>query len=249
VPPLPVCHERYVVDDLLRELERHNSAKGKSSRAASPEQEFLELELSEFVMYLPNNRHHPYELWSLQDLASKSSCSTMLFDGILRVGDVQRYVQAVPFDTCSIGNYGEDIHDVGENIWIRSTHLANSEIYYRLKSPASEYARFYSGFLWLANLAKHFVDYSQWAVDMKMQVSVFNFRTDFSQWVQRRHGMSSSFQLWYQKHQSDDFRQAVAANIHFLFKESIGVNDKFRRQPIWNELLEKEIVPIQEIKE
>lgn len=249
MPPLPVCHEKYAVDDLLRELERQNLARDESSKAALTKQEFVEFELSEFVMYLPGNRRHPYELWSLQDLATKSSYSIMLFDGILRVGGVQRYVQAVPFDICSIRNYGEDIHDVGENIWIRSTHLAKSEIYYRLKYPASEYARFYHGFLWLANLAKHFVDYSQWAVHAKMQVSVFNFRVEFSQWLQRRHGMSSSFQSWYQKYQSDDFRQAVATNIHFLFKESIGVNDKLRRQPIWNELLEKEIVPVQDIKE
>ena len=201
------------------------------------------------MVYLPDNRHHPFEIWSLQDLASKNSCSTLLFDGILRVGDVHRYVQAVPFNICSVGNYGEDIHDVGDNIWIRSTLLAKSDIYYRLKSPAPEYVRFYQGFLWLANLAKHFVDYCQWSVDKRMQVSVFNFRTKFSHWLQRKHGMSSSFQSWYKNYINDDFRHAVAANIHFLFKESIGIEDKLRNLTIWNELLEKDIVPVQNLKE
>ena len=251
VHPLPVCDERFAVGDLLRELDRQKSAfaENKSGRACSPEQDFEEFELSDFVVYLAENRHHPYELWSLQDVASRNSYSTLLFDGVLRVGDVQRYVQAIPFDVCSIGNYGEDLHEVGGNIWIRSTLLAKSQIYYRLKSPAPEYARFYHSFLWLADLAKHFVDYCQSSVNEKKRVSVYNFRTEFAQWVQKRHGKSSNFQLWYNKYQSDDFRQAVAANIRFLFKECIGVDEKLRRQPIWNELLEKDAVPVQELKE
>ena len=249
VPPLPTCHEKYAVADLLGELDRQNIAQGKSGRAASLGQDFVEFNLSEFVMYLPDNRHHPYEIWSLQDLASKNSFNTFLFDGILRVGDVQRYVQAVPFDLCSIGNYGDDMHEVGDNIWIKSTFSAKSSVYYRLKSPAPEYARFYHGFLWLANLAKHFVDYCQWSVNKRRKVSVFDFRTHFAQWTQKRHGMSSSFLSWYHKYQSDDFRHAVAANIHFLFKESIGIDDSLRKQPIWNELLEKNIVPVQDLKE
>ena len=249
VPPLPVCYEGHAIKDLLQTLDKQKIAKSEPCGTPPLKQDFVEFELSEFVIYLPDNRHHPFEIWSLQDLASKNSYSTLLFDGILSVGDARRYVQAVPFDLCSIGNYGDDIHEVGDNIWIRSIFLAKSDIYYRLKSPASEYARFYQGFLWLANLAKHFVDYCQWSVNGKKQVSVFNFRSKFSHWVQRKHGISSSFQLWYQKYMKDDFRHAVAANIHFLFKESIGINDKLRNLTIWSELLEKDIVPIQELKE
>jgi hypothetical protein len=89
--------------------------------------------------------------------------------------------------------YGEDIHDVGDNIWIKCTFLAKSNIYYCLKSPATEYTRFYHEFLWSANLAKHFVDYCQWATQRESKVSVFDFRTDFSRWLRKRHGMSPSF--------------------------------------------------------
>jgi DNA (cytosine-5)-methyltransferase 1 len=247
MPPLPVCYERHAVKD-LQALDEH-LARNKNFNLIPNKVDFVEFDLLDFVIYRPDNRHHPFEIWSLQDLASKKSYSTLLFDGMLCVGDNQRYVQAVPFDLCSIGNYGDDIHEVGDNIWIRSTLLAKSNIYYRLKSPASEYARFYKGFLWLANLAKHFVDYCRWSLDRKQQVSVFKFRTDFARWVQQKHGMSSSFQLWYQEYPSGDFRHAVAANIHFLFKESTGIDEKFRNLNIWSELLKKDTVPVQELKE
>lgn len=78
------------------------------------------------------------------------------------------------------------MHDIGDNIWIRSTFLAKSDIYYRLKTSAPEYARFHRGFLWLANLEKHFVDYCQWAADRKRDVSLFDFGTHFSRRVQKR---------------------------------------------------------------
>lgn len=68
---------------------------------------------------------------------------------------------------CSIG-HGEDTHGIGDHIWIRSTFLTKSDIYYRMKTPAPEYARFHYGFLWLPNLAKHFVDYCQWAADRSL---------------------------------------------------------------------------------
>lgn len=246
--PLPVYKESTAIEDLLQELDRQRLAMPKSKRT-SPSNDYEELELSNFVVYLPDNRHHPFELWSLQDLASKTAYPCFLFDGILSVGNVQRYVEGVPFDLCSIGNYGEDLHDVGDNIWIRSTLLAGSEIYYRLKSPAPEYARFYHSFMWVAGLAKHFVDYCQAAVDERKQVSVHNFRTDFSRWIQKMHGESPDFQSWYRKYESDDFRRAVAANIQFLFKESIGVDDELRAMPIWNELLERDFIPVQQPKE
>lgn len=248
-PPLPICKERVALQELLKETKRLKSAHSqtKASRSTvTTDDDYVEIKLSTFSVYLPDNPHHPFELRGLQHLASKSGHSYFLFDGILSVGNVYHYVQGVPFKVCSIGNYGQDVHEVGSDIWVQSDFNDKSNVYYRLGVPSSEYARYHEGFLWLADLAKHFVDYCQ---ACERPVSVQNFRSDFSQWIQETHKESSNFRTWYQKYQSADFRRAVAHNVNFLFKESLGVDDGLRSQPIWGELLEKDAIPQQPLKE
>ncbi|RDL31841.1 uncharacterized protein BP5553_09243 [Venustampulla echinocandica] len=256
-PPLPISKERHVVKELLEELLKQEEGKNfEGNREGSPDSSapsdghFVEFGLSDFSIYLPDNKHHGFELRPLQNLVTKKGESTFLFDGILSYGSVKRYVQKVPFGTCSIGNYGLESHTVDGNIWIKSAYNSKtrSEIYYHLKKPAPEYARFHDGFLWLANLAKHFVDYSQQCGEN--QVSVFKFRDDFSQWICEHHGESPDFRDWYQQYGGrDDFRQAVAVNIQFLFKESLGVDESLRSQPIWSELMVKDAIRKQPIVE
>ena len=237
VPPLPICQERTVLRELLSEA----AHQGKG-------QDYTEIDLDDFSMYLPENRHHSFELHALSDLASKVGHGSFLFDGILSTGDLRRYVQGVPFKICSIGNYGEDIHEVGDDIWIQSDINIKSNVYYRLKSPTSEYARYHEGFRWSADLAKHFVDYCQACAEELKTVSVFNFKSNFAQWLRKTHAGSAAFQVWYKKYNSEDFRHAVEANIFFLYKESVGVNVALRKQPIWSQLLEKDFIPLQKIK-
>jgi DNA (cytosine-5)-methyltransferase 1 len=209
----------------------------------------MDFELSNFSVYLPSSAaHHRFEFRPLQDLATKSGHSYFLFDGILSAGSLRRYVQAVPFQVCSIGNYGADTHGVGDDIWIQSDFNANSDVYYRLKSPAAEYSRFYTGFKWLADLAKHFVDFCQFLSENGQEASIHSFRKDFSQWVQENHAGSPNFKAWYSKYESHDFRRAVATNINFLFKESVGVDDSLRSHPIWSEVKEKDFIPYQNSK-
>lgn len=61
--------------------------------------------------------------------------------------------------------------------------------------------------------------------------------------------MSSSFQSQYKNYINDNFQHTVAANIYFLFKKSIGIEDKLRNLTIQNKLLEKDIIPVQNLKE
>ncbi len=235
------------LQELLDDLKRQKLT--DPSDALRSEADFEELELSEFVVYLPpNNKWHACEMRGLQHLATKCGHGSFYFDGILSTGTIRRYVQGVPFKICSIGNYGEDIHEVGTDIWIQSDLNAKSksEVYYRLATPSSEYERFHDGFLWLADLAKHFVDFSQ---TCGHPVSIHNFHSDFFDWLKITHQASSSFDKWYQKYGNEDFRRAVVANVNFLFKESIGVDEDLRSQPIWSEIMERDAVPIQPIQE
>ncbi|KAE8448292.1 hypothetical protein EG329_009723 [Mollisiaceae sp. DMI_Dod_QoI] len=246
-PPLHVCKELVAVQELLAEI-NNLKLKHRAQFPAAPSDgdDFVEFELSDFSIYLPDNKYHAFELRGLQHLATRQGHSSFLFDGILSVGKERRYVCAVPFQICSIGNYGEDIHDVGSDIWLQSDLNTKSNIYYRLVSPSPEYERYHEGFLWLANLSKHFVDYCQ---SSERIVSIHNFRSDFSIWIKENHQNCPDFNRWYQQYGNDDFRRQIAANIKFLFKESCGVNDELRSELVFNEVMERDSIPLQKIVE
>lgn len=244
IPPLPASKEHQACSALLRELKDKDT-----TEISSPQEDFVEFELTEFSIYMPDTPLYGHELRGLQDLASKMGHSCFLLDGVLSVGNSRHYVQGVPFKVCSIGNYGEEFDDVDGAIWLQSDINIRTNIYYRLKNPASEYARFHLGFLWLANLSKHFVDYSLACQKQRKKVSIHNFRADFAQWCQKMHTDSLKFRSWCLEYGRHDFRQAVSANINFLFKESMGVTSKLRSLYIWEETLELTSIKEYPIKE
>lgn len=164
-PPLPPSTEKVAVQDLQEKCNQSNVRKPSCEPLVSclplEGKSFIEFELSDFSIYLPNNKYHPFAMRGLQHLGVKSGSTKYLFDGVLSVGDRCHYVRDVPFKLRSIGNYGEDLHEVGSQIWIESELNFGVNIFYRLGKPSAEYARYHAEFLWLADFAKHFVDYCE----------------------------------------------------------------------------------------
>ncbi|KAE9369421.1 hypothetical protein N431DRAFT_469332 [Stipitochalara longipes BDJ] len=250
-PPLETCEERVAIQELLAAQKQQTlpNRNNSGTNTLGDEADFEEFELSNFAIYLPpENKWHPCEMRGLQHLTTKTGHGSFYFDGILSTGNVRRYVRRVPFKICSIGNYGEHIHEVGSDIWIQSDYNAKlkSNIFYRLETPSSEYERFHKGFLWLANLAKHLVDFCQ---SCEEPASLHDFRSNFHAWLRKTHEPSSTFNSWYTEYDNEDFRRAVAANATFLFKESVGVDEELRSQPIWSEIMERDSIPEQKIQE
>ncbi|KAI9745937.1 MAG: DNA methyltransferase Dim-2 [Claussenomyces sp. TS43310] len=245
-PPLLVSEERRVIKEFIGSPDGAQARAKTSLNATFHGQDFTEFELSEFSIYLPGTvAHHAWEMNGLQNLATKIGNSSYLFDGILTDGHVHRYVQGVPFKSCPIGNYGEDIDTVGGDIWILSNLNKAADIYYRLKTPSEEYARYHNGFIWLADLAKHLVDYSQSAMERGHLVSIHDFRLDFAKWLGTTHQNSSTFWKWFSRYNHRDFRRAVVANIEFLYKETIGVSDSLRQLPLWRQVMTTDFIPEQ----
>lgn len=237
------------VQELLDALKRQKLVNQSSwPNTCGDDADFEEFALSDFAVYLPpESKWHACEMRGLQHLATKTGHGSFYFDGVLSTGSTRHYVQGIPFKICSIGNYGKEINEVTD-IWIQSdlNTKSKSKIYYRLTTPSSEYERFHEGFVWLANLAKHFVDFCE---ACQHPVSIRHFRSDFYTWLEDTHRSSSRFWSWYQKYDNEDFSRAVVANINFLFKESIGMDEELRSHPIWGEIMERDSIPHQQIQE
>ncbi|KAK4100403.1 hypothetical protein N658DRAFT_516695 [Parathielavia hyrcaniae] len=196
VPPLPPCKEREALASLMKAVH---------AQGGQEKEEFVEFELDQFCFY--NLSHScPLEMRPLQHMATKRRHSQFYFDGVLSLGPVKHYVENVEVSGLPIGNYGTSHPTVKGQIWIRSRLNSKREVYYLLKKPRVEYARFYTPFLWTADLAKHVVDYSASMIQQRRQVEIHSFKAHFAQWLVNTHGRSAVFWNWRGKHPSNDYR-------------------------------------------
>ncbi|KAJ6783981.1 hypothetical protein PWT90_07644 [Aphanocladium album] len=229
-PPCPVMRERDALRMLLPERCR--------------EDDFLELHLTDFAVYcdVKNStedvKQSPEEMRTL----SAPNSTPLFFDGVLSNGAERVYLRRISIHSLPIGNYGQKSKDqTKDNIWIRSEHNATTDVYYKLGTPAAEYRRFYEPFLWVADLAKHVVDFFEEMHINGQNVSINHFRSDFASWLVFSYANSDSIEdlrVWMSKIPHCDYRSAVNANISFLHKESIGVlgEKKTYFHDLWNEV-------------
>lgn len=147
-------------------------------------------------------------------------------------GRKERYVQNVPFKTLAIGGYKElDRPTVGDEVWIQSFNSQKAGIWYRLRTSAPEYQRFHEPFLWIADLAKHVVDY----LHIHWQVTLKHFREQFRTWLHHRYGSNAQACKWLSCG-SNDFRCSVAAHANFLYCQASQVDNKLEDHPLWKEI-------------
>lgn len=170
------------------------------------------------------------ELVSLHDLNGKGG-DAFLLEGTVCFGQgQQRYIQRVPFETLSIGSYeDETLHTVGQEIWLQSLAAKGASVWYRLKKPASEYARYYEPFLWLADLAKHLIDY----LHTHERVDLHDFRSTFSMWLQTVHGSDRAFLQWQARHPKEDYRHIIVAHTNFLWNQVGQLGPQYTSHPLW----------------
>lgn len=244
-PPLPLSKEWQVVKEFTELIKRENQS---GFNASYGEDKFLEIELSQFFVYLPEtNGHHANEMTGLQSLMTRTGHPSYCFDGILSVGEQKRYVQGVPFKLVSVAGYGVEFDEV-DHIWIKSAVNSRSNVYYRLMEPHQHYKRYHDGYMWLANLSKHFVDYALDIAESGGKVSIHNFRRDFADWIETEHGESIPFQKWLKEYNGRDFRSALTSNIEFIAKDAIGTY-MLDNLDVWAEIKHQTAIPCHETEE
>ena len=233
-PPLEISSE----SDALRQLQAAFDA-NYASTVQRPVYTYFKLE--DFNIYLPNQPRRAHELTTLDRLQNRRGYSELLFDGILSFGEEKRFLKGVPFRTMAIDGYGDpDVHSLRDRICIQSPSAQNANVWYQLGKPSQEYRRFYHPFLWLAQFAKHFVDY---LLDTE-NVTLNHFRNRFSEWLWVKYQDNSSFQKWFNRcSRLRDFRTTVAAHVGFLWNECYSVDD--RESGLCSRLIWGEVDPLQ----
>lgn len=212
---VPLTTEHDALSQLVRQVE---------SEVDIQQEDFIEFELDNFCVYVDSERY-PYELRPLHHLCTRAASDNFYFDGVLSHGDSRFFVRRVPFRELPVGNYLVANHTVGDQIWIRSrrNESRTPAIYYKLGRPSLEYERFHDGFLWIADLAKHVVDFCEHMSGRNRPITLHDFRDTFSSWLQKHHQKSSEFRIWRKQHPSDDFRTSVTANVEYIYKEVYGI--------------------------
>lgn len=212
------------------------------------EDDFISIDLEHFSVYRPHQvsarksskistsafseKPRSNELVSLQELHDRGSGNFYL-DGSLSIGEHHRHVQKVAFEILSIGAYEDTtLHTVGPDIWLQSYAGRASNIWYRLVTPAPEYLRYHGPFVWLADLAKHVVDF----IHAHNKTHLNDFRSTFSAWMTTLHGLDPQFLSWRQTYPRTDFRHAVAAHATFLYNQAGVLGSQYVSQPLWTEI-------------
>ncbi|MCJ1471614.1 DNA methyltransferase Dim-2 [Lambiella insularis] len=199
--------------DLLTELLSEGSIESNASFGGSS---FISFDLENFDIYGDAKRKSG-EFVALHDYVSDSTKKMHYFDGIIIDSGARHYVQRIPIKVLSIGGYEDyDMHTVGENIWIQSLCGAKHRqdgVWYRLKTPSKEYDRYHRPFLWLADFAKHVVDF----MNHHAKVTLSTFKHEFHAWICGIHAFSVTFEK-------------------FLISQATQVNGSYLDHPIWAEI-------------
>ena len=172
------------------------------------------------------------ELISLHDVEGRGT-THWFFDGVVCHGQEKKYVQRISGNAFSIGGFEDtDLHTTHSSLWIQSKASQKLNVWYSLGQPASQYKRFHQPFLWLADLAKHTVDY----LNSHDQVFLKNFRKDFQTWLQGAHGADEGFRRWQKVYNDTDFRRVVTAHAAFLYNQAALLGREYTLHPLWNEI-------------
>ncbi|EGD84791.1 hypothetical protein H112_08506 [Trichophyton rubrum D6] len=234
-PPYPISKEGNAVNTLFLQDNCTQEEYGGSR--------FVSFVLDDYTIYnRTGGNGRRTGMVPLNDVANKEGGSIFFFDGIIRPeGEVDPevgpfYLQRIAFSIVSLGGYEDpDQHTVGENIWIQSTHCQQKDIWYHLGKPSVAYKPYHHFFSWLADLAKHFVDYLH--ANKERDVALNHFKEDFHDWLLSCHGENPDFIAWLAEYGSRDFRHAVNAHGRFLRGQAFTIDfSSYCRHTLWDEL-------------
>ena len=240
-PPLPIYDEKAVLQDFLSGEDARKALQVELGKDV-----FTALHLDCFSIYRPHKLAAPdrknrqvyeaklaNEFVSLHDICSKPDRDVWYLDGVLHDGRTRTYIHRAPFNLLSIGGYENfNQHTVRSHVWIQTVCGKEKDVWYCLGNPSAEYRRYHDAFLWLADFAKHLIDFMY----NNDRVSLNMLRTNFYNWLQDIHGHDSAFQQWLVEYPDADFRRVAAAHPQFLYNEARQLDLNYGLHPLWREV-------------
>ena len=106
------------------------------------------------------------------------------------------------------------------------------DVWYRLGLPAPEYRRHHLTFLWMADLAKHVVDF-MYTHD---RVYLSDFKLQFQIWLKKLYPKNIKISTWLKEYGYSDFRSVVTGRANFLYCQATQVNPSYQHHPLWCEI-------------
>ena len=152
------------------------------------------------------------------------------------MGGVKHYVKGIPLNDFSIEGYG-DSDDPETKTYIQSASAMNDptyDIWYRLNEPTQTYARHHHPFFWVAQLAKHVLDYLD--EQPRGSIGLEHFCSEFQLWLTARFIGQTAFSEWYHAlHDRRDFRVCINAYIEFLYQQAYNLpnSNRLLAHPLW----------------
>ncbi|CAO2654469.1 Nn.00g112020.m01.CDS01 [Neocucurbitaria sp. VM-36] len=241
-PPYPVTPEKEAIRSLKAEW------KGQSSKAPvydgyTSRRKLLIVDLHDFDIYrCPNsgNKGRASELTSLHYLEVPSP-KNLCLDGLLCIGSTEYYVQTVAIQDSSIEGFGDE--EAGIVAYVQSESASRDsgyDIWYRLNKPSPDYKKFHEPFLWVAQLAKHVIDYIE--AQPAGSVGLESFRLHFHRWLvaQFSRSQSQEFRRWHQSFRGQvDFRVGINAYIDYVHQQAFNLpnSKQLLAHPLWSECM------------
>ncbi|KXJ90760.1 hypothetical protein Micbo1qcDRAFT_148776 [Microdochium bolleyi] len=197
IPPAKEISERQAVEL----FERH------TRQGHDPE--YMDIILQDFCIYV-DSKVYQDEFRPLQALGTLQGNSLFYFDGVIHIGDQELFLRKIAFSNLPIGGYDDDYETVRNQIWVHSTYnmKRGRPLYYRLGKPAVEYRRFFTPFVWVADLAKHFIGFCESSRSENRRVVLGDLKDQFRVHLLAKHQSSAVIQEWITGNKDTDFRTA-----------------------------------------
>ena len=207
-------------------------------------EEFVAFDIENFTIYRP---HKPMMAKKRKVLEEQPLSNEMIglheidgrgmkhwfLDGWICYGNHRNYVQRIPCEKLSIGNYEDtDVHGVGSAIWVQSWLGQRSDVWYCVKEPAPEYRPYHEAFLWMADFTKHMIDY----LYEHKAVTLHHFKEDFYSCIDETHGFDQNFQQWQKTYADTDFRRVLATHPLFVYNQARQLGEEYTSHPLWSEI-------------
>lgn len=244
---LPVFDERSA---LSRVLEAQTGGDGQTETLG-----FHDILVEDFVIYRPDDhKYYPGQMVTLDNIVSNRDGCQYLLDGVLRCGEVATYVEAmeIDIDAVSIDGFEDiEVHSVQDMTYLQTIVCARRrhqalECWYHLGKPSKQYQDLHLKFLWVADLAKHVIDYLNWRYHLSGDSSMVHlneFQHNFLERLIGWHGEDLNFQKWLRWYGKMDFKIALNRHREFIFSRAYNLRSHYLKHDLWSELMVRPTAP------